>query len=101
MSQETPFYVGADKLRTSFGYSTYFVGMRQVKRGYYEIEFQKLLPVPVTGECAEGFPLTEAFARALERWIEQYPAAYLWSHKRWKHKKPAEAVVPSHEAAVS
>ncbi|MFB9864071.1 lysophospholipid acyltransferase family protein [Rufibacter immobilis] len=91
LHQETPFYVGADKLRTSFKFPAFFLGMRHVKRGYYEIEFQELLPAPVVGEKEEGHPLTEAFARKLERWIEENPADYLWSHKRWKHKRPVGA----------
>ncbi|MFC6998236.1 lysophospholipid acyltransferase family protein [Rufibacter roseus] len=88
LHQDTPFYVGAEKMRTSFGYPTFFAGMRHVGRGYYEVEFQELLPPPVDGENIDHFPLTEAFARKLEVWIEQNPADYLWSHKRWKHQRP-------------
>ncbi|MGV3541438.1 MAG: lysophospholipid acyltransferase family protein, partial [Rufibacter sp.] len=33
LHQDTPFYVGAEKMRTSFGYPTFFVGMRHVRRG--------------------------------------------------------------------
>ncbi len=87
LHQDTPFYVGAEKMRTSFAYPTFFTGMHHVGRGYYEIEFQELLPVPVPDENIEGHPLTEAFARKLETWIRNYPADYLWSHKRWKHSR--------------
>ncbi|KAA3439261.1 lysophospholipid acyltransferase family protein [Rufibacter hautae] len=92
LHQDTAFYVGADKLRTSFNYPTFFVGMRHVKRGYYEVDFQELLPIPQAGAKEEGHPLTETFARKLEAWVEQYPADYLWSHKRWKHKRPEPGV---------
>jgi KDO2-lipid IV(A) lauroyltransferase len=95
LHQDTAFYVGAEKLRTSFGYATFFVGMRHVKRGFYEIEFQELLPVPVAGEKPEGHPLTESFARRLETWVQQNPSEYLWSHKRWKHRKPQASVLSS------
>ncbi|MFC0606339.1 MULTISPECIES: lysophospholipid acyltransferase family protein [Rufibacter] len=88
LHQETAFFVGAEKIRSSFGYTTFFVGMHQVKRGFYEIEFQELLPAPVRNEPEEPHLLTEAFARHLETWVNRYPASYLWSHKRWKHKKP-------------
>lgn len=89
LHQDTAFYVGAEKLRASFGYPTFFVGMRHVKRGYYEVEFQELLPPPEQGVTVDTHLLTEAFARKLEAWVEQNPTDYLWSHKRWKHKKPA------------
>ncbi|WP_210463864.1 lysophospholipid acyltransferase family protein [Rufibacter roseolus] len=89
LHQDTPFYVGAEKLRTSFKFPAYFVGMRHLKRGYYEIEFQELLPAPTPEEPQDGFLLTDAFAQKLQAWVEQYPADYLWSHKRWKHKRPA------------
>ncbi|ALI98039.1 lysophospholipid acyltransferase family protein [Rufibacter tibetensis] len=92
LHQDTAFYVGADKLRTSFNYPTFFVGMRHVKRGYYEVVFQELLPLPQAGVKEEGHPLTEVFARKLEAWVNQYPAEYLWSHKRWKHQRPATSV---------
>ncbi len=91
LHQDTPFYVGADKLRTSFGYPTFFVGMRHEGRGKYVVEFQELMEPPTSKSDVEGFPLTELFAARLERWITQYPAEYLWSHKRWKHKRPAAA----------
>ncbi|WP_181305837.1 lysophospholipid acyltransferase family protein [Rufibacter sp. XAAS-G3-1] len=91
LHQDTAFYVGADKLRTSFHYPTFFVGMRHVKRGYYEVVFQELLSPPKAGTKEEGHPLTEIFARKLEAWVEQYPADYLWSHKRWKHQRPKAA----------
>ncbi|RNI31678.1 lauroyl acyltransferase [Rufibacter latericius] len=89
LHQDTPFYVGAEKLRSSFKFPAYFVGMRHLKRGYYEIEFQELLPAPAVGTPEEGYPLTDAFARKLEAWVNQYPESYLWSHKRWKHKRPS------------
>ncbi len=98
LHQDTPFYVGAEKLRTSFNYPTFFIGMRHLRRGYYQIEFQELLPAPSKGVQEEGHPVTDAFARRLEEWIEQYPSEYLWSHKRWKHKRPQSEAVASPES---
>jgi KDO2-lipid IV(A) lauroyltransferase len=31
--------------------------------------------------------ITEAFVRHLERDIQQFPTDYLWTHRRWKHKR--------------
>jgi KDO2-lipid IV(A) lauroyltransferase len=87
LNQETAFYVGADKLSASFKYPVIFVGNRRIKRGHYEFRFEMLhdLEAPLG---SEEFPVTERYARKLEEWISQNPADYLWSHRRWKHKKP-------------
>jgi Kdo2-lipid IVA lauroyltransferase/acyltransferase len=87
LNQDTGFYVGADKMAATFKLPVFFMGMRRLKRGNYEFTF-----VPVydgSGPLSKtGFPVTEAYARHLETWIQQYPANYLWSHRRWKHKRP-------------
>ena len=85
LNQDTGFYVGADKLATSFHYPVIFVGAKRIKRGHYEYGFEAIYDgrSPVT-----EFEITERYARILERWIRENPADYLWSHRRWKHKKP-------------
>jgi Kdo2-lipid IVA lauroyltransferase/acyltransferase len=89
MNQDTPFYVGADKLADAFRYPVIFIAARRLGRGRYEFSFELLQEAGVTEKPAE-FSITEAYARALEKWIRQYPADYLWSHRRWKHTRPAE-----------
>ena len=93
LNQDTPFFVGADKLAASFKYPVLFLGAHRVKRGFYEFRFEMLhdLEAPLG---SEEFPITERYARRLENWIRQYPADYLWSHRRWKHKRPVENAVP-------
>jgi KDO2-lipid IV(A) lauroyltransferase len=87
LNQETGFYVGADKLATSFQYPVIFFGTRREKRGHYAFEFELLHDGKEV--LQEGsFEITERFARTLEKWIRENPADYLWSHRRWKHKKP-------------
>lgn len=85
LHQDTAFYVGADKLQASFKYPVFFMGMRHLRRGHYEIYFEELKR-PAN---AEEFGLIEVFAQRLEQWVQAYPADYLWSHKRWKHQRPA------------
>ncbi|QHL87179.1 lauroyl acyltransferase [Nibribacter ruber] len=90
LHQDTAFYVSGDKLRESFGYPVFFVGMKHQRRGYFEIEFIELFPPLQEKIESKQHPVTHTFARQLEQWIEANPSDYLWSHKRWKHKKPAE-----------
>ena len=89
MNQDTPFYVGADKLSEAFRYPVIFIAARRLGRGRYEFAFELLQDAGITEKVSE-YPVTEAYARTLENWIRQYPADYLWSHRRWKHVRPAE-----------
>ena len=34
--------------------------------------------------------ITERYVRRLEQKIREYPDLWMWSHKRWKHKSPAD-----------
>ena len=85
LNQDTGFYVGADKLAASFHYPVIFVGAKRVKRGYYAYGFEAIYDgiSPL-----REHEVTERYARILERWIRENPADYLWSHRRWKHKRP-------------
>ena len=83
-NQDTPYYVGADKIGKMLGMPVLFAGMKKVKRGYYEIHFRKIAEAPYQGE---GFPVTDQFNKILEEEIRKEPASWLWSHRRWKHKK--------------
>jgi KDO2-lipid IV(A) lauroyltransferase len=86
LHQDTPFYTGADKLAAQLHCAAVYVGIRRVRRGYYEITFTELHDGQTVLPPAEH-RLTEAFARQLERDIQASPSDYLWSHRRWKHKR--------------
>ncbi|RIY08452.1 lauroyl acyltransferase [Hymenobacter rubripertinctus] len=86
LHQDTPFYTGADKLAAQFQCAAVYVGIRRVRRGHYHITFTELHD-GLTKLPAEQHQLTEAFARQLERDIQASPSDYLWSHRRWKHKR--------------
>lgn len=88
LNQDTAFYVGADKLAEAFKYPVIFIAARRLGRGRYEFFFELLQEAGQADKTTE-FPVTEAYARTLERWIRQYPADYLWSHRRWKHARGA------------
>ena len=87
LNQDTAFFVGGDKLAASFKYPVFFVECIRVKRGFYEFRVTLLSDINTNSEN-EAFPVTERYARKLEKSIQENPADYLWSHKRWKHTKP-------------
>lgn len=90
LDQETAFYVGAEKLANTFGYPVLFLDVYRQRRGHYVLTFEVLSDG--TGTPTEGaYPITEAFARTLEKSIHRAPSNYLWTHKRWKHRRPQAA----------
>ena len=89
LNQDTSFYTSADRLAAQLDCAVLYVGIRRVKRGFYEITFTEL----PDGQAAKAalaagkFPVTEAFARQLEHDLRATPEQYLWTHRRWKHKR--------------
>ena len=86
MNQDSGFYTSADRLASKFKCPVVYVCIRRVRRGYYELVLTELYdgdaPLPFN-----EYPITEAFIRHLERDIRAAPEQYLWTHRRWKHKR--------------
>jgi KDO2-lipid IV(A) lauroyltransferase len=88
LHQDTSFYSSADRLAAQLDCAVLYVGIRRVRRGYYEVTFTELPDGRVAAAAPAGtFPVTEAFARQLERDLRASPEQYLWTHRRWKHKR--------------
>ena len=84
LNQDTLVFLGAEKLAKLTNYPVIYFDIHRLKRGFYEIEFVKLFDNPkITSE----FEITEKHVRFLEKTIREKPQDWLWSHKRWKHKK--------------
>ncbi len=86
LHQDTPVFLGAERIAKSTGHVVVFLAMRRVRRGHYTLEIQELTQTPQT---EPEHAITEMHLRALERLILEHPSNWLWSHKRWKHKRPA------------
>lgn len=84
LHQDTPVYLGLEKLAMKTHQPVYFAKFIKVKRGYYEAVVQKLCD-----DCNELPPheLTERHLKALEEAIIENPQYWLWSHRRWKIKR--------------
>ena len=88
LHQDTSFYTSSDRLAAQFDCAVVFIGIRRVRRGYYEVTFSELPDGRVAKAAPAGtFPVTEAFARHLEAEMRASPEQYLWTHRRWKHKR--------------
>jgi KDO2-lipid IV(A) lauroyltransferase len=80
LNRDTAVSMGPEEISRVTRFPPFFIAMRRTARGYYEMEFQPLLPAP-------GSTLTERYARLVEEQIRAAPADWPWSHKRWKLKK--------------
>ncbi|MES2837844.1 MAG: lysophospholipid acyltransferase family protein [Bacteroidota bacterium] len=85
LNQDTPVLFGTEKYAKEFNYAVLFADIRKVKRGHYTIKYKVLVTEP---QLTKKYEITEAHTRALEEAIIEEPAYWLWSHKRWKHKRP-------------
>jgi len=83
LNQKTPFFNGPEKMAQKLKQNVYFVNIRKVKRGYYELDVDVVNDNPT--EAAPN-QIIESYARILEKAILNQPYNWLWSHRRWKHK---------------
>ena len=86
MGIETPIHVGAELLAKRLDMNVIFLKTKKVKRGYYEATFEHLVDNP---KEVPNFEISEMFMKKVELQILEAPEYYLWTHKRWKHKKQA------------
>ena len=84
LNQDTPVFLGAERIAKATNSVVVFIAMRRVKRGFYTLEFQELSKDP---KSENEFAITEMHLRALEKLIFEDPSNWLWTHKRWKHKR--------------
>lgn len=85
LSQDSAFFVGSDKIAKILRAPVFFVGMRRLRRGYYEAELQLLSEPPYEVGGAE---IIEKYVRAAEKHISDHPADWLWMYRKWKYPKP-------------
>ena len=89
LNRDTAFFVGPEEIARTARYAAFFVKLRRVARGRYEVEFT---PLAAAGEQLPAGEFTARYARMVEEQIRAAPADWPWSHKRWKLKKPLYGV---------
>ena len=84
LNQETPVYKGTARLSKTFNYPLIFCLPRPVKRGYYEVHAKLIAETP---KEYDEESISKMHTRILEEEIIKAPEYWLWTHKRWKHKR--------------
>lgn len=85
LNQDTMVFTGVEKIAKQFDAPVFFCDMTRVRRGYYSVTLRPITAKPK--EEPENF-ITATYMQLLEEAIRRNPEAWLWSHKRWKRKRP-------------
>ena len=84
MGVNVPVHTGAEMLAKKLDIPIVFFGVKKIKRGYYETTFETITLNP---KEYENYQITDTFLKLVEQQIHEAPEYYLWTHKRWKHKR--------------
>ena len=89
LNQDTPVYMGIEKVAVKYDMAVVYFNIQKVKRGYYNLDMELLF------DHTSGLPLhviTDSHVRRLEEIINAKPEYWIWSHRRWKHLRPVDYV---------
>lgn len=84
MGVEVPVHTGAEMLAKRFDMNVIFLRTKKVGRGYYEASFEVLSE---NATAVPNYEITDKFLKLVEQQIYEQPEYYLWTHKRWKHRR--------------
>lgn len=84
LSQDTPFFNGPERIAKSADCAVVYFDVKVLKRGYYSCD---LVCVSEEAKSEPENRITDRFVELFEGTIRRNPAYWLWSHRRWKHKR--------------
>ena len=86
LNQDTPVFVGTEKIAQRCHAAIYYTHIERVKRGYYRVKIECLAE---DASLLPDFEATNRYYKSLETNIKEYPELWLWTHKRWKRTREA------------
>ena len=84
LNQDTVFFDGGEKLALKFHLPVYFVSVDRLCRGRYRMHFEQIYDGK---ESVAPNEITGRYVQKLEEMIVAQPELWMWSHRRWKHKR--------------
>lgn len=85
LNQDTGVQFGLEKFAKEYDMPVVFGRINKLKRGHYSFDFIDVTDQPRLAAHGE---IMEKVTRMLEKDILDDPQYWLWTHKRWKHKRP-------------
>ncbi|MBD5285929.1 MAG: acetyltransferase [Bacteroides sp.] len=86
LNHDTAVFTGAEKISRKIHAAVYYIDMRRPERNRYVGRFVKISP-DAAQEPVNA--LTKTYFSMLAESIRREPPLWLWTHRRWKHKRPA------------
>lgn len=84
LNQDTAVLFGVEKYSKQYKWPVIYVNISKLQRGHYQVEYSLIHENPHNQPYGK---ITELFTKRLEEDIINDPQYWLWSHKRWKHKR--------------
>jgi len=85
LNQDTPVFKGTELIARKLNYPIVFINVKKIKRGYYEVFAETICENPSVTSDGE---ISKLHTEKLEEEIRKIPETWLWTHRRWKHKRP-------------
>lgn len=81
MHQQTNAMIGSMGVACKLSHAVVYMGMKRLQRGRYEVTF-----TPICEDASQTTPeaIIRKYYDLLEQELNETPANWLWSHKRWK-----------------
>jgi len=92
LNQDTACIHGIESYARLFELPVIYADVQRVDRGCYTVTLEVLCDKPK--DTIQG-DITRLYMKKLEEIIVKKPEDWLWSHRRWKRKRPADIVVGS------
>lgn len=82
LNQDTPVFLGIEKIAVKYDMAVVFFNVQKIRRGYYSMTVELLF------ENTAGLPehlITDTHVKRLETLIREKPEFWIWTHRRWKY----------------
>lgn len=84
LNQDTACMKGHEFFAKHYNMPVVYFDVQRVKRGYYTVN---LIPLIENSASTTSGEITEKYMQTLETIVIKKPEDYLWSHRKWKHKR--------------
>ncbi|MDE6785657.1 MAG: acetyltransferase, partial [Muribaculaceae bacterium] len=85
LHHDTSVFTGAEKISRKIHAAAYYLEMRRPERNKYVGRFVKITPDVASTPTDQT---TDQYFSMLETSIRKNPPFWLWTHNRWRHKRP-------------